>query len=113
MSSLPHLIADIQVVPMPSGTAQKEYEHVEAAIAVIAGSGLKHSVNALGTTIEGPPDEVWAVVREAFDACIKSGATKELMYLKMYQGPSSVDSLEASGRACAAANAVPSTRDDV
>ena len=101
------LIADLQVVPMPSGTDAHEFKHVEAAIAVIAASGLKHSVNALGTTIEGPADEVWACVRGAFDACLASGATKELMYLKLYQGEHSVDGLEAKGRACAAANAPP------
>ena len=63
---------------------------------------MKHSVHALGTTIEGPADDVWTCVRAAFDACIKSGATKELMYVKMYQGDHTVAGLEASGQACAA-----------
>ena len=54
------LIADVQVVPSPSGTDRNEYQHVEAAISVIASSGLDHSVHALGTTIEGPEDSVWA-----------------------------------------------------
>ena len=65
-----HLIADIQVLPTPLGTADDAYKHVDAAIEVIAASGLDHSVNALGTTIEGPADAVWATARAAFDASI-------------------------------------------
>ena len=96
------LIADVQVLPSPTGTDANEFAHVEAAIAVIAGSGLKHHVHALGTTVEGPPDTVWAVARSAFDAALQSGAEKELMILKLYQGSATVASLEASGRAVAA-----------
>ncbi|EOD36114.1 hypothetical protein EMIHUDRAFT_252432 [Emiliania huxleyi CCMP1516] len=80
------LIADIQVVPSPTGTEADCFKHVNAAIAVITASGLKHSVGALGTTVEGRADAVWRVAREAFDACLKSGAEKELMYLKLYRG---------------------------
>ena len=68
------MIADIQVLPTPSGTAGNEHEHVEAAIAAIASSGCAHSVHALGTTVEGTADEVWSCVRSAFEACFKSGA---------------------------------------
>ena len=96
------MICDIQVVPSPTGTATNEFKHVDAAIAVIAASGLKHTVHALGTTIEGPPDAVWDVARRAFDACLESGASKELMYLKLYQGERTVAELEASGQKCAA-----------
>ena len=101
------MICDIQVVPSPTGTTSNEFKHVDAAIAVIAASGLKHTVHALGTTIEGPPDTVWDVARRAFDACLESGADKELMYLKLYQGERTVAELEASGQRCAAAAARP------
>ena len=97
------MIAELQVLPTPAGTDENEFEHVEAAIAVIASSGLKHTVNALGTTIEGSPDEVWATARAAFDACLESGATKEMMILKIYQSSHTTASLEKSGRAAAAA----------
>ena len=59
-ASSPRLIADLQVLPSPKGNDASEFAHVEAAIRVIAASGLDHSVNALGTTVEGPADEVWA-----------------------------------------------------
>jgi uncharacterized protein YqgV (UPF0045/DUF77 family) len=100
---VPHLIADIQVLPSPPGTPENEFEHVEAAIAAIASSGLDHTVNALGTTVEGPPDEVWAAARAAFDACLASGASSEMMYLKVYQGERTIAQLQTSGRAAASA----------
>ena len=105
------LIADIQVVPSPTGTEADCFKHVNAAIAVITASGLKHSVGALGTTVEGRADAVWRVAREAFDACLKSGAEKELMYLKLYRGDHTVSELEESGAAAAAA-ARPVARPD-
>ena len=95
------LIAEVQVLPSPIGTADDEYKHVDAAIAAIAASGLETSVSALGTTIEGPADEVWTATRAAFDACLASGASSEMMVLKMYAPGSSsvsVESLQASGR---------------
>jgi L-rhamnose mutarotase len=105
------LIADVQVLPTPSGTPSNQFEHVEAAISTIAASGLRHSVHALGTTIEGPAAEVWEVIRHAFEACFQSGATKELMMLKLCQGSRSAADLESSGKACAAAAASNASAD--
>mmetsp|Transcript_84160 Transcript_84160/g.160781 ORF Transcript_84160/g.160781 Transcript_84160/m.160781 type:complete len:134 (+) Transcript_84160:61-462(+) len=95
------MIADIQVIPTPGGTPEREFQHVEAAIEVIAKSGLQHEVHALGTTLEGPDDKVWETVRKAFNACLESGATKELMVLKLHKGPKTMDELSASGQAVA------------
>ena len=50
------------------------YAHVEAAIALAQESGLHYEVNALGTTIEGPPDEVWPLLRRMHESCLTSGA---------------------------------------
>ncbi|CAE7026416.1 unnamed protein product, partial [Symbiodinium sp. CCMP2456] len=72
------LIADLQVLPSPPGNQKSKWKHVDAAIKVIAASKLKHSVNALGTVVEGPASKVWAVCRRAFEACLKSGAKSEL-----------------------------------
>jgi uncharacterized protein YqgV (UPF0045/DUF77 family) len=68
------MIAEIHVAPSPAGTPQDRYAHVDAAIAVIRGSGLHHEVGALGTTFEGPDDDVWRVLREAHEAVLRSGA---------------------------------------
>ena len=98
------LIADIQVIPTPSGTLDNEFEHIEAAIAAIASSGLTHSVHPLGTSVEGNSDDVWAAVRAAFEACLDSGATTEMMYLKLYAGEKS-SAEPTSGQQCANAAA--------
>jgi Asp-tRNA(Asn)/Glu-tRNA(Gln) amidotransferase A subunit family amidase len=55
-------------------------ELVEAAIAVIKASGLRHEVGALGTTLEGEADEVWATLRAAHEAMIAAGATGGLSH---------------------------------
>lgn len=68
------MIAEIQCLPDPAGTPDNPHGHVEAAIEVIASSGLHYEVGSLGTTLEGDPDQVWAVVRRAHEACLAAGA---------------------------------------
>ena len=58
------MIAEIQCLPSPAGTDDTRYAHVDAAIAAIRASGLRTEVGPLGTSIEGPPDAVWAAVRK-------------------------------------------------
>ena len=68
------MIAEIQVLPRPVGTPEDRFAHVDAAIAAIAGSGLSYEVGALGTTIEGSPDAVWALLRAVHEATLDAGA---------------------------------------
>lgn len=96
------MIVDVEVLPQPLGTAANRYEHVEAAIAVARRSGLRHEVHALGTTVEGPPDEVWPVVRRMHEACLRSGAGSVVTVVKFAQaavgdGPT-IDGLTAKFR---------------
>ena len=115
VSTSRRLIADVQVLPTPVGS--EGYEHIEAAIAALASQatkskrGLDLSVHPLGTSIEGPENEVWAAARSAFDACLESGATSEMMILKLcYLGNNkSAAELRASGQACADAAERPPT----
>ena len=74
------VIAEIQVAPSPPGTADDPHAHVEAAIAVIEASGLRYEVGALGTTLEGEADEVWATLRAAHEAMLAAGATGGLSH---------------------------------
>ena len=53
------MIVELQCLASPAGTPDDPYRHIDAAIAVVQGSGLKYEVGALGTTVEGEPDEVW------------------------------------------------------
>ncbi|MHA1553397.1 MAG: thiamine-binding protein [Alphaproteobacteria bacterium] len=79
------MIVEIQCLPSPSGTDDDRYAYVDAAIAVVQRSGLRHQVSALGTTVEGTPVQVWGVVRETHEACLKAGADKLVSVIKVAQ----------------------------
>jgi uncharacterized protein YqgV (UPF0045/DUF77 family) len=87
------VIAEIQVAPSPPGTADDPHAFVEAAIAVIKASGLRSEVGALGTTLEGEADEVWATLRAAHEAMIAAGATGGLSHIKVASVNRTMDSL--------------------
>lgn len=80
------MIAELQVLPRPSGTADDPHAHVEAAIAVLGASGLHHEISALGTTLEGPPDAVWAALRAAHEATLAAGAEFTISVVKLAEG---------------------------
>ncbi len=87
------MIAEIQVAPSPPGTPDDPHAYVEAAIRVIEASGLRYEVGALGTTLEGEPDEVWATLRAAHEAMTAAGATGGISHLKVATVNRSMDSL--------------------
>ena len=79
------MIVEIECLPTPPGTAEVEFEHVERAIAVIQASGLKYEVGALGSTVEGDPDELWPLLRAVHEACLESGADSLVSIIKVGQ----------------------------
>ena len=87
------IIAEIQVAPSPPGTPDDPHAYVEAAIAVIQGSGLRHEVGALGTTLEGDADAVWATLRAAHEAMVAAGATGGISHVKVATVDRTMDSL--------------------
>jgi len=80
------MIAEVQVLPTPAGTAQSRFAHVDAAIEVIVASGLRYEVGALGTTVEGPPDAVWSLLRAVHEACLVAGAGSVVTSIKVAEG---------------------------
>jgi uncharacterized protein YqgV (UPF0045/DUF77 family) len=92
------VIAEVQVAPSPLGTAENPHAHLEAAIAVIQASGLRHEVSALGTPLEGEADEVWATLRAAHEAMLAAGAAGGLSHLKVATVDRTMDSLTAKLR---------------
>jgi uncharacterized protein YqgV (UPF0045/DUF77 family) len=74
---------DIEVLPRPLGVEGNPYSHVEAAIAVIQQSGLRYEVNALGSTVEGEPDAVWALARRVHEATLAAGAEGVVTVIKV------------------------------
>ena len=97
------MIAEIQVLPRPSGTPDDPHVHVEAAIAVLAATGLHHEVSALGTTLEGSPDAVWAALRAAHEATLAAGSEFTISVVKLAEGAAdqgpTMDRLTAKFRA--------------
>jgi uncharacterized protein YqgV (UPF0045/DUF77 family) len=83
------LIVEIHCSPTPSGTEAKRYAHIDAAIAEAQTSGLKYEVGALGTTIEGSPDELWPLLRRMHEATLKAGATTEMTHVRMIESTQS------------------------
>jgi uncharacterized protein YqgV (UPF0045/DUF77 family) len=77
------MLVEIQVLPNPTGTADAPYGHVDAAIARIAGSGIRYEVGALGTTIEGTPDQLWPLLRAAHEAALAAGAGQVVTVIKV------------------------------
>jgi uncharacterized protein YqgV (UPF0045/DUF77 family) len=92
------MIAEIQVAPSPPGTPENPHAHVEAAIAVIQASGLRYEVGALGTTLEGDDDQVWATLRGAHEAMLAAGATGGISHIKVASVNRTIDSLTAKFR---------------
>lgn len=81
-----HMIAEIQVIPRPIGTAADPYKHVDAAIAVIQASGLRYEVHGLGTTVEGPPGKIWPLLQAVHQATLEAGAERTLSVIKVSSG---------------------------
>ncbi len=81
-----HMIAEIQVIPRPLGTASDRYKHVDAAIAIIQASGLRYEVHGLGTTIEGPPEKIWPLLQAVHQATLEAGAERSLSIFKVSSG---------------------------
>jgi uncharacterized protein YqgV (UPF0045/DUF77 family) len=80
------MIAELQVLPRPSGTDDDPHAYVDAAIAAIEASGVHHEVSALGTTFEGTPDQVWAALRAAHEATLAVGARFTISVVKLAEG---------------------------
>jgi uncharacterized protein YqgV (UPF0045/DUF77 family) len=87
------VIAEIQVAPAPPGTPENPHAHVEAAIAVIQASGLRYEVGALGTTLEGDDDAVWATLRAAHEAMLAAGAAGGISHIKVASVNRTIESL--------------------
>jgi uncharacterized protein YqgV (UPF0045/DUF77 family) len=81
-----HMLAEIQVIPRPTGTTDNRYKHVDAAIAVIQASGLRYEVHALGTVIEGPPEKIWPLLQAVHQATLEAGAERTLSIIKISGG---------------------------
>lgn len=71
----------IQVLPEADG--KTKYELVDAAIAVITGSGLKYRVCPFETVVECTLEQALLLIPEIHEACRTAGTDRMLTYLKI------------------------------
>lgn len=76
-----HVIADLNVIPLGVGTSVSTY--VAACERVIKEAGLTHHLHAYGTNIEGPWDDVAAVVKRCHEVLHEMGAPRVNTSLKL------------------------------
>lgn len=76
-----NVIIDLCVVPLGVGVSVSP--HVAACQRVIQASGLDHRMHAYGTNIEGPWDEVMAVVKRCHEVVHEMGAPRITTTLKL------------------------------
>jgi uncharacterized protein YqgV (UPF0045/DUF77 family) len=74
---------------LPGGLPDKTstYAAVDAAIAVVAASGLPYTVGAMETTLEGEYEVIMAVIKQAIDAVIAAGANRVFVNVKIDYDP--------------------------
>ena len=82
------VLVDLSIFPMDQGPEVSRA--VSRAVAVIRGSGLPHTLGAMGTCIEGEWDEVMGVVSQCFaelaDQSERVYMTMKVDYRKGRQG---------------------------
>ncbi|RCV89495.1 MTH1187 family thiamine-binding protein [Billgrantia montanilacus] len=76
-----HVIIDLCVVPLGVGVSVSP--QIAACQRVIQASGLKHQMHAYGTNIEGPWDEVMAVVKRCHEVVHEMGAPRITTTIKL------------------------------
>nr|WP_297458328.1 MTH1187 family thiamine-binding protein [uncultured Halomonas sp.] len=76
-----HVIADLSVIPIGVGASVSDY--VAACERLIEEAGLNHRLHAHGTNIEGPWDEVTAVVKRCHETLHEMGAPRIHTTLKL------------------------------
>lgn len=79
---------------LPTSKTVDPYSIVDAAIAVIAASGLKYRVTPFETVMEGSYDRIMEVVKLAQQACYDAGAESLMTYLKIQSNGSGDVSIE-------------------
>lgn len=75
------VILDLCVVPIGAGVSLSSY--VAACEKVLAAAGLKTSLHANGTNIEGEWDQVFAAVRRCHEVVHEMGAPRIFTTIKM------------------------------
>lgn len=74
----------IQILPLRKDK-EEAYAAIDAAIALVAQSGLKYEVCPFETVIEGPYEEVMKLMNDMQDACFNNGVEEVLVNMKLHR----------------------------
>lgn len=74
--------ASIQVVPITK--AEEAFPVIDQAIALIQQSGLKYTVGAFATELEGEYNDVHALLKQISDFCYSQTDLQFLVYTKLH-----------------------------
>ncbi len=90
---MPTIAVSFEVLPGGLAAKKDVYEAVDAAIAVVAQSGLRYKVSPMETTVEGEYDDVMALIKQAQEAVLAAGADRVFTFVKIDYNPqgSSID----------------------
>lgn len=72
----------IQLLPL--GTNDNRWHVIDAAIALIAESGLKHVVCPFETVVEGPSNKVYELIQAIQEKTIAGGCSELLINVKIH-----------------------------
>ncbi len=84
---MPPITVSFEVLPAGLPDKAATYAAVDAAIAVVAASGLPYRVGPMETTVEGEYDAIMAVIRQAQEAALQAGATRVFTLIKVDYDP--------------------------
>ena len=77
------IVAEVSIFPLGTGSPSVS-EYVEAAVRELEASGLRCTLEPMGTTVEaGTPEEVYAALARAQAAVFDLGAGRAYTVLKM------------------------------
>ncbi len=76
-----NVIVDLCVVPVGVGTSLSK--HIAACQKVLQQAGLKTTLHAYGTNIEGPWDEVFSAIRRCHEVVHTMGAPRITTTIKL------------------------------
>lgn len=74
----------IQVLPKTSGGKDEAHALVDKAIEAIERSGLPYTVCPFETVVEGPLDQLLALIGETHRAVLEAGAPGVSTYMKLF-----------------------------
>ena len=74
--------AAIQLLPL--GAKENKYDLIDAAISLIQKSGLNFKVCPFETVVEGPTDQVYALIQQIQEETLKQNCSDLLINIKIH-----------------------------